>query len=107
MRHFFPPGRIMHLVGPRPVKLENQIEDFEPQGQQTSLYFTKRYLYGKIRLSKTMVHDHYMPTYKRVIESIIEQLEIEIPVKSNLDNFESSPIQPSLNLKEISQFNEK
>ncbi|KAG0619445.1 hypothetical protein M758_4G140700 [Ceratodon purpureus] len=83
MRHFFPPGRIMHLVGPRPVKLENQIEDFEPQGQQTSLYFTKRYLYGKIRLSKTMVHDHYMPTYKRVIESIIEQLEIEIPKLAN------------------------
>jgi hypothetical protein len=101
MRHFFPPGRIMHLVGPRPIKSEIQHEDSEPQ--QIGLYYTKRNLYGKIRLSRTMVHDHYMPTYKRVIESIIVQFETEIFAKSNLDNFESSQPSLSSNLEENSK----
>ena len=98
----------MHIIGPRPIKLENQIEDFESQGQQISLYFTKRDLYGKIRLSRTMVHDHYMPTYKRVIESVIEQFETEILVKSSLESNESSLLQSSLslNLEESSKSNE-
>lgn len=68
----------MHLVGLRPSKSENQVQDFNPREQQIGLYLTKRYLYGKIRLSKTMVHDHYMPTYKQMIESMIEQFETQI-----------------------------
>lgn len=95
MKHFFPPGRIMHLVGPRPIKLENQTKDFEPQEQQIGLYLTKRNLYGKIRLSRTMVHDHYMPTYKRMIESMIEQFETQIPSKYDIENIELNQIQSS------------
>jgi len=88
MKHFFPPGRIMHLVGPQPIKLENQAQDFEPQEQQIGLYLTKRNLYGKIRLSRTMVHDHYMPTYKRMIESTIKQFETQIPAECNTNNIQ-------------------
>lgn len=85
----------MHLVGPRPVKLENQTQDFEPQ-EQIGLYSTKRSLYGKIRLSRTMVHDHYMPTYKRMIEAIIEQFETQILAKGSVEDVDEiqTPLSP-------------
>nr|PNR43353.1 hypothetical protein PHYPA_015733 [Physcomitrium patens] len=73
MRHFYPPGQIIHMVVQGPIKLDNQEGNCSNlQQKEIGLYLTQRSVYKKIRLSRTMVHDHYMPTYKYVIESIIE-----------------------------------
>lgn len=77
-RHFYPPGLLMHMVGPGPPPMGgNSHPESDGLGQNVVLYSTKRTLYAKIRLSRTMVHDHYMPTYKRMMEALIEQLEKE------------------------------
>lgn len=79
LRRFFPPGKLMHLVSPLPSRGEDPESDEQGQQQQprVGLFLTHRALYGKVRLSRTMVHDHYMPNYKVMMTSLIEQLERE------------------------------
>lgn len=77
LRRFFPPGKLMHLVSPLPNNRDPEREGEERQNPTVGLFLTNRALYGKVRLSRTMVHDHYMPNYKHMLTSFIEQLERE------------------------------
>ena len=82
MRRFFPPGKIMHIV---PIPPEGPADDEEvnrdddvgsiPRPPKVGIFLTPRSLYGKLRLSRTMINDHYMPMYKRNIELVISELE--------------------------------
>lgn len=83
MRRFFPPGKIMHIV---PIPREEIAGDEEegreedgggrtPKVPKVGIFLTQRSLYGKLRLSQTMINDHYMPMYKRNIELVISELE--------------------------------
>ncbi|KAJ7532995.1 hypothetical protein O6H91_13G028300 [Diphasiastrum complanatum] len=78
MGRFFPPGRVIHIVCPLPVDENVSNSDGESHKSQSGLFETDRALYGKIRLSRTMVLDHYMPTYRRMIEELIDELEREL-----------------------------
>ncbi|XP_021906888.1 uncharacterized protein LOC110821379 [Carica papaya] len=75
-QRFYPPGRIMHVVSAPVSDSSNldhgvQVEEHVDVG----IYETPRELYSKIRLSKTMINDHYMPMYKRMMELLIRELE--------------------------------
>ncbi|GAB2294314.1 hypothetical protein Dimus_028524 [Dionaea muscipula] len=75
---FFPPGRIMHLVSlPLPLHSigSSTSADVASIQEHVGIYETPRHLYGKLRLTKTMIKDHYMPMYKKSIELLINQLE--------------------------------
>ncbi|XP_054807992.1 uncharacterized protein LOC129310150 [Prosopis cineraria] len=73
--HFYPPGRIMHIVSvPHPSDDSNSTSD-DPIEDHVCLYETPRELYSKLRLSKTMINDHYMPMYKKMMELLIRELE--------------------------------
>lgn len=43
--------------------------------ERVTIYETPRNLYTKICLARTMISDHYMPMYKKIIELLIMQLE--------------------------------
>jgi len=78
LRRFYPPGKLMHLVSPLPSRGDDPESDEQGRLQpRVGLFLTDRALYGKVRLSRTMVHDHYMPNYKVMMTSLIEQLERE------------------------------
>ncbi|XP_020241924.1 uncharacterized protein LOC109820223 [Asparagus officinalis] len=83
MRRFFPAGRIMHIV-PIPQETESEEEkdgddddgvERTPRLPKFRIFLTPRSLYGKLRLSRTMINDHYMPMYRRNIELAINDLE--------------------------------
>ncbi|XP_051125831.1 uncharacterized protein LOC127247829 isoform X2 [Andrographis paniculata] len=69
---FYPPGRIMHIVSTASSSDPDNDRDAE---EQVGIYETPRELYSKLRLSKTMINDHYMPMYKKMMELLIKQLE--------------------------------
>uniref|UniRef100_A0A2P2QUR0 Uncharacterized protein n=1 Tax=Rhizophora mucronata TaxID=61149 RepID=A0A2P2QUR0_RHIMU len=71
---FYPPGRIMHIVS----ILSTDATNLDHDGQATEhvgIYESPRELYSKIRLSRTMINDHYMPMYKKMMELLISKLE--------------------------------
>lgn len=72
--HFYPPGRIMHIVSVPSPDMSN-IENEGYTEEHVGLFETPRELYSKIRLSRTMINDHYMPMYKKMIELLIRKLE--------------------------------
>ncbi|XP_074282296.1 uncharacterized protein LOC141606855 [Silene latifolia] len=72
--HFYPPGRIMHMVFVRFTDTGSSGDD-DMVEERLGIYETPRNLYSKIRLTKTMINDHYMPMYKRIIEQLISELE--------------------------------
>ncbi|KAA3467905.1 Sn1-specific diacylglycerol lipase alpha [Gossypium australe] len=78
---FYPPGRIMHIVA-IPSSDAAVLDDHDGDGNRdrsnngkVRIYETPRELYSKIRLSRTMINDHYMPMYKKMMESLIIELE--------------------------------
>ncbi|XP_024954826.2 uncharacterized protein LOC102619543 isoform X4 [Citrus sinensis] len=85
---FFPPGKIMHIVT---LHLDSDSESSEsdsptssnsdssqpPAEDKVQVFLTPRSLYSKLRLSQTMVSDHFMPVYRRQIERLIKNLEKE------------------------------
>lgn len=88
---FFPPGRIMHIVT-LPFESDSSEEDEEEEGDNNStgvseteerysgeanvaIFLTHRSLYSKIRLSQSMINDHFMPIYRRQIEKLIKGME--------------------------------
>ncbi|KAI3961129.1 hypothetical protein MKX01_035715 [Papaver californicum] len=84
---FYPPGRIMHIVSV-PVETRNSTssasssDDDGDNNQITTnieehvgIYETPRELYSKLRLSRTMINDHYMPMYRKMMEQLISELE--------------------------------
>ncbi|KAL7144413.1 hypothetical protein ABFS83_07G010300 [Erythranthe nasuta] len=74
---FYPPGRIMHIVSV-PSLLEPGDDVAPPPEEKVGIYETPRELYSKLRLSRTMINDHYMPMYKKMMELLIKQLEDEL-----------------------------
>ncbi|KAJ0978462.1 hypothetical protein J5N97_013936 [Dioscorea zingiberensis] len=73
-RHqFFPPGKIMHMVAMPVIDPNTGGEIFTDDN--VGIYETPRNLYSKISLSPTMINDHYMPMYKKMMELLIEKLE--------------------------------
>ncbi|KAG9458033.1 hypothetical protein H6P81_002541 [Aristolochia fimbriata] len=83
-RRFFPPGKLMHIV-----TLDSELsetdgselfvdEETQPATPKVGIFLTPRVLYGKLRLSQTMVSDHFMPVYRREIERLISDLEKEV-----------------------------
>ncbi|KAI9102869.1 hypothetical protein K1719_023308 [Acacia pycnantha] len=86
VHRFFPPGRIMHIVmlnSYSPAKCEeneanspnsSSISDYETK---IGIFLTSRSLYSKMRLSQTMISDHFMPVYIRQMERLIKELEVE------------------------------
>ncbi|KAL2338998.1 hypothetical protein Fmac_013444 [Flemingia macrophylla] len=72
--HFYPPGKIMHIVSivSAPSSEDSSSNFIE---ERAKLYETPRQLYSKLRLSKSMIYDHYMPNYRKMIQLLIQQLE--------------------------------
>jgi hypothetical protein len=77
VHRFYPPGKIMHIVSFLPEEDENIDHEGarHEEGSKMGIYLTPRSLYGKLRLSKTMINDHYMPIYRRSMEQLISELE--------------------------------
>lgn len=73
---FCPPGRIMHIVS-APASVTPNMEHGMHSEEHVGIYETPRELYSKLRLSKTMINDHYMPMYKKMMEMLIRELENE------------------------------
>ncbi|KAG8370467.1 hypothetical protein BUALT_Bualt14G0119900 [Buddleja alternifolia] len=74
---FYPPGRIMHIVSVPSSESDESGHDGLAE-EQVGIYQTPRELYSKLRLSRTMINDHYMPMYKKMMELLIKQLEDEL-----------------------------
>lgn len=90
VHRFYPPGKIMHiLTSVREAEIDeeeitsHQDEESSSHHDDTtgesetsiSIFLTPRSLYGKLRLSKMMINDHYMPMYRRSIEQLVAELE--------------------------------
>ncbi|KAJ6321296.1 hypothetical protein OIU77_011399 [Salix suchowensis] len=69
----YPPGKIMHVVSLSSSDTTNL--ELDGSAEHIGLYETPRELYSKIRLSRTMINDHYMPMYKKMMELVIQELE--------------------------------
>ncbi|XP_042396071.1 uncharacterized protein LOC121986267 isoform X1 [Zingiber officinale] len=75
-QRFYPPGKIMHIVTLHPEEEMGDEEDAHTNHDcKIEIYSTPRSLYGKLRLSQSMINDHYMPIYRRNIEQLISILE--------------------------------
>ncbi|KAL3812977.1 hypothetical protein ACJIZ3_014245 [Penstemon smallii] len=74
---FFPPGKIMHIVSV-PSSESSETGHDGLLHERVGIYETPRELYSKLRLSRTMINDHYMPMYKKMMELLIRQLEDEL-----------------------------
>ncbi|KAK9288694.1 hypothetical protein L1049_017157 [Liquidambar formosana] len=72
--HFYPPGRIMHIVSVPLSDTDDSGHD-GPTDEHVRIYETPRDLYSKLRLTRTMINDHYMPMYKKMMELLIRELE--------------------------------
>ncbi|CAK7333289.1 unnamed protein product [Dovyalis caffra] len=70
---FYPPGRIMHVISISPSNTNLELNG--PAEEHIGLFETARELYSKIRLSRTMINDHYMPMYRKMMELLIQELE--------------------------------
>ncbi|OVA01403.1 Lipase [Macleaya cordata] len=88
---FFPPGKIMHIVtfpeGTEVAGGDNVVNSCNTSDGQVSagkvgIFLTPRSLYSKLRLSQTMISDHFMPVYRRQIEQLIVELENELSTNS-------------------------
>ncbi|XP_059640862.1 uncharacterized protein LOC132283009 [Cornus florida] len=85
VHRFYPPGKIMHII--TSVSDEVVCESDETTSDNADrdqvaetkigIFLTHRSLYSKLRLSQTMVSDHFMPVYRRQIEKLIKELEKE------------------------------
>ncbi|KAK2990303.1 hypothetical protein RJ640_014755 [Escallonia rubra] len=73
--HFYPPGRIMHIIPVVSSDATNSDQDGSSDNEHVGIYETPRDLYSKLRLSRTMINDHYMPMYKKMMELLIWELE--------------------------------
>lgn len=93
VHRFYPPGKIMHIItSTREATIDDEEtsvhEDEEPDLHQVDatgesetsigIFLTPRSLYGKLRLSKMMINDHYMPMYRRNIEQLVAELEKDL-----------------------------
>jgi hypothetical protein len=99
VHRFYPPGKIMHILTSSREETDHEEvpdvhqEDSTDGESQSSMgiFLTPRSLYGKLRLSKMMINDHYMPIYRRNIEQLISDLEKDSPdlTGDNINNTSS------------------
>lgn len=85
VHRFFPPGKIMHIVTLLPDEEAHEsdtdsncngnLEQEQPTEAKVGIFLTRRSLYSKLRLSQTMISDHFMPVYRRQIEKLIKELQ--------------------------------
>lgn len=97
---FFPPGKIMHIINLLEKEDDDEEEEEEDDDEQRSsgasssslsegvdrrsselkvgIFLTPRASYSKLRLSHSMISDHFMPVYRRQIEKLIRELEKEL-----------------------------
>lgn len=75
--HFYPPGRIMHIISMPPSNDNDSVDNDTgagPAEEHVAIYETPRNLYSKLRLSRTMIKDHFMPVFEKneqVLSSMI------------------------------------
>ncbi|CAO2142639.1 unnamed protein product [Urochloa humidicola] len=69
----YPPGRIMHMVV-LPSPEEPSTSKHRSQEEVVAIYQTPRSMYGKIRLARSMISDHYMPRYIETMEMLVDKL---------------------------------
>ncbi|CAN1286926.1 Diacylglycerol lipase-alpha [Linum perenne] len=85
VHRFFPAGKIMHIVT-YPIEDENTDSEGSssshgsdnskrPLETRIGIFLTQRSLYSKVRLSQSMISDHFMPVYRRQIEKVIQEVE--------------------------------
>lgn len=82
VHRFFPPGKIMHIVTLLTDEVEygtdgstsSSLDHSQPAELKVGIFLTPRSLYSKIRLSQTMIADHFMPAYRRQMEKLIKEL---------------------------------
>ncbi|KAG2654472.1 hypothetical protein PVAP13_1NG524200 [Panicum virgatum] len=98
VHRFYPPGKIMHILTSSREETAHEESDVHQDdatnGESESsmgIFLTPRSLYGKLRLSKMMINDHYMPIYRRNIEQLISELEKDSsdPMGDSLNNTSS------------------
>ena len=87
VHRFFPAGKIMHIVmlhsdsveseGDTPTSSDTNNGQMTTEAAKIGIFLTPRSLYSKLRLSQTMISDHFMPIYRRRIEILIKELEEE------------------------------
>lgn len=85
VHRFFPAGKIMHIVTlvsdeaerERDSDASSSDSDKSPEEDEVAIFLTPRSLYSKLRLSQTMIAEHFMPVYRRQIEKLIRVLENE------------------------------
>ncbi|XVF86923.1 hypothetical protein PTKIN_Ptkin18bG0079900 [Pterospermum kingtungense] len=88
VHRFFPAGKIMHIVTFHSDAVESEGDSPGSSGSDSDngqrakeakigIFLTPRSLYSKLRLSQTMISDHFMPVYRRQIEKLIKELEEE------------------------------
>ncbi|KAK6796035.1 hypothetical protein RDI58_009490 [Solanum bulbocastanum] len=82
VHRFFPPGKIMHIVTLLSEEVDHESDSDtlskdhnQPKDTKVGIFLTPRSLYSKIRLSQTMISDHFMPVYRRQIEKLTRDLE--------------------------------
>ncbi|KAL7602846.1 uncharacterized protein LOC111921361 [Lactuca sativa] len=102
---FFPAGKIMHIVtAPEVVEERENIAtsssetdddkvDDEVVEDKVGIYLAPRSLYSKIRLSHSMITDHFMPVYRRQMEKLLRELEKEDKVSLKSHNSSSEEIE--------------
>lgn len=76
MHQLYPPGKLIHMVAVPALEFPDSAED-DLRNRNVGVYETQREMYGKIRLSQTMIDDHYMPRYLRMLQLVIEKLKRE------------------------------
>ena len=77
----YPPGRIIHMVT-KPEQDIDSTSDSITTDECISIYETPRCMYGKVWLSQNMIHDHYMPTYIKTMEQLINRSQKKVDVVS-------------------------
>ncbi|KAI8544707.1 hypothetical protein RHMOL_Rhmol08G0316600 [Rhododendron molle] len=88
VHRFLPPGKILHIITFMPEMKGSDSGDSTSSGEtddgsqppaetKVGIFLTPRSLYSKLRLSQTMIADHFMPVYRRQIEKLITELEKE------------------------------
>ncbi|WVZ50036.1 hypothetical protein U9M48_001335 [Paspalum notatum var. saurae] len=78
----YPPGRIMHMVV-LPAQEEPSTGERRHQNEEVAIYHTPRSMYGKIRLDRSMIRDHYMPRYIETMEMLIDKLAEDVDDRDN------------------------
>ncbi|KAH9621868.1 hypothetical protein KSS87_008172 [Heliosperma pusillum] len=81
VRRFYPAGKVIHIMTLQPED-EGSVSSTDSEERKSvetevGIFRTPRELYSKLRLSHSMISDHFMPVYRRQIEKLIRDLEKE------------------------------